>query len=98
MSRPQFTIRAFLRTLLAAILVVAAFLAGMALQQWMDEPNWIYRAPPIGERPHLYSDTHYVERIRLRDGLEWQRMLPADEPKGDEASQRRSNHGLGLPR
>jgi hypothetical protein len=74
MPRPQFTLRA----LLVLVLAAGCFFGGMSLQRRLDAPTWLHQAPPEGNRPPLYSDTHYVEQIRLRDGSEWQRMIPAD--------------------
>jgi hypothetical protein len=43
MTRPQLSLKA----LLCLTAVVAAFLGGMALGRTLDEPEWLYNAPPI---------------------------------------------------
>jgi hypothetical protein len=63
MPRPQFT----LRDLLLAMLVVAAFLSGVAVERHRNSPVRHYKA----------RGRHggYVERMRLRDGSDWQREV-----------------------
>lgn len=68
MPRPQFTIR----SLLVALLVVAAFLGGRAYQHRINEPPWVIRAPL---RDDVAKDEFVVKIMRLRDGTEWQRMV-----------------------
>jgi hypothetical protein len=64
MPRPQFTLRA----LLVAILVVAAFFGGMAVQKRLDTPTVIMNAGYLGD-----------EIIEMRDGTHWQRL--AGQPR-----------------
>jgi hypothetical protein len=64
MLRPQFT----LRTLLTAMLVVAAFLGGMALQKRLDRPTY--------ERPgKMMPNTIYIETMVIPDGSRWTRGI-----------------------
>ena len=75
MPRPQFTLRA----LLVAMLVVAAFFGGMAVQKQLDDPKMV-RAP-LGGDPYSDSGGLYVETITLRDGSEFHRVV---DPTVDE--------------
>lgn len=59
MPRPQFTLRA----LLMAILVVAAFFGGMAVQRKLDEP--------ISHHP---AEGGALEMKTMRDGSTWFRV------------------------
>lgn len=68
MPRPQFT----LKTLLWLMVVVAAFLGGMALQRKRDEPEWISKGHPASE---MSTDEAALQIIRLPDGTKWQRNV-----------------------
>ncbi|MGH7135253.1 MAG: hypothetical protein ACREHD_05895 [Pirellulales bacterium] len=62
MLRPQFT----LRSLLVAMLVVAAFFGGMPAQSQLDRPS-ITRVQPCFNSPAI------VETMVTSDGKEWKR-------------------------
>ena len=64
MPRPQFTLRA----LLVAVLVVAAFFGGMALERKWDEPT------RIGGPASSNLNVMIPEVIELRDGTRWYRF------------------------
>jgi ferric-dicitrate binding protein FerR (iron transport regulator) len=72
MPRPQFTLRA----LLIAVLVVAAFFGGMAVQRRLEQPVKRYRAGIVED-----SGERRIEVLVLRDGTRWTRELasPLDE-------------------
>jgi hypothetical protein len=70
MPRPQFTLRA----LLVAMLVVAAFFGGMAVQRRADAP---FMAAPS---PVATGSGGYIHMtLRLGDGTEWYRDVPMDQ-------------------
>lgn len=58
-----------LRFLPVAVLAVACFLGGMALQRRLDEPVWIQRS--TNRKP----SSLYMERIQLRAGSVWYRTV-----------------------
>ena len=64
MRGPQFTLRA----LLLAMLVVAAFFGGMAVQRYLDKPN-----RGITAVEHGFGQTIIKEAMTMRDGSEWER-------------------------
>ena len=66
MPRLQFTLRA----LLVAMLVVGAFLGGMALQRQLDKPVKRYKAGIVDD-----SGERYIEVLVLQDGTRWSREL-----------------------
>lgn len=68
MRRPQFTLRA----LLVAMLVVAAFFGGMAVQKQLDESEWISKGHPASE---MLTYEAALQIIRLPDGTQWQRRI-----------------------
>jgi hypothetical protein len=75
MPRPQFTLRA----LLVAMLVVAAFFGGMALQRQLDMPRPM-RIFGI-DKDHKI---HVTEQMTAPDGKIWERRyLAKDESKAD---------------
>lgn len=76
MMRPR--LQFSLRFLLVVTAIVAAFFGGRAYQRSVDEPEWLYRAPPLEERS---PGGYFVEHIRLADGTEWQRMVMNPEPE-----------------
>jgi hypothetical protein len=65
MPRPQFT----LRTLLVAMLVVGAFLGGMALQSRLDAP--VMTTGQIIDP----SERTQIQSIQLRDETRWYRSV-----------------------
>jgi hypothetical protein len=75
MPRPQFTLRA----LLVAMLVVAVFFGGMAVQRHLDKPVTVERKlkPSVGW-PTVWN---WEETMVLPDGTTWQRQV--DSPSAD---------------
>ena len=71
MPRPQFTLRA----LLVAILVVAAFFGGMAVQKRMNKADSVIMRVRVGGGP---LPEGRGESIILGDGSSWYRM-PSDD-------------------
>ena len=74
MPRPQFTLRA----LLVAMLVVAAFFGGMALQRRLEQPARRYRGGIVDDSG---ESERWIEVLVLRDETRWTRELasPQDE-------------------
>lgn len=73
MPRPQFTPR----SLLVAMLVVAAFFGGMAAQTQLDRPS-ITRVQPCFNSPAI------VETMVTSDGKEWKRYCWIDDAPPEE--------------
>ena len=74
MRRPQFTLRA----LLVAMLVVAAFFGGMAVQRQLDKPVSRVMLGAGSSRHMTWGET-----MVLRDGTVWHRDLPDLDPPHD---------------
>jgi hypothetical protein len=75
MPRPEFT----LRSLLVAMLVVATFFGGMAVQRQLNKPS--------PTRSLWFDDdrrVHITETMTMPDGTTWERQhLANDEPEPD---------------
>lgn len=67
MPRPQFTLRA----LLVAMLVVAAFLGGMAVQRERDKSRVVKDRSKWGVGSML--NPHWTETVTLQDGTQFSR-------------------------
>jgi len=65
-----------LKTLLVAMLVVAAFLGGMALQRRLDEPT--IRLSPFST--HSWGQTTFTEMMTMPDGTKWERPVVVKSP------------------
>jgi hypothetical protein len=65
MPRPQFTLRA----LLVAMLVVAAFFGGMAVQRQLNRPV-VQKLPPFGS----FGMPTGSETMTMPDGSQWLRI------------------------
>ena len=69
-----------LRELLLAMLVVAAFFGGMAVQPRLDEPT--RRLDYFGS--HSWGQTTFTETVTTPDGTEWERpIIVKDGPETD---------------
>ena len=66
-----------LKWLFVAILAVACFFGGMALQQRLDKPTLLGRRAILFDTEGMRST--YEETVGLPDGSEWQRIVPADD-------------------
>lgn len=74
MRRPQFTLRA----LLTAMLVMAAFFGGMAVQRQLDKPTPI-RVLGFDKGGRL----HVTETMTTGDGTKWERRYLAGERRSE---------------
>lgn len=82
MHRPQFTLRA----LLVAVLIVAAFFGGMAVQRRLDKPLSHKKVTVAGSGGKIGSTS---EMMVLRDGTKWHRDFGGGVGNNRAASKRK---------